>query len=310
MKYCLAFALICSSFNIFAGDNTGIAGYPGYPGGGMYAPGIGPGYGVKYDPCITNLNLSLSGYSSLTGKSPIIIDDSGKLVIDSKKIKSLNTKGNVKTIEYKSINPYGGEETINKVDVTEEKGKIVHITRYEDLAAIKKWNQELKAVKASGFPMLTKTDITFEHQEAGCKIASSELTMEKDGKEEIKVTHDKKLCDDIAPMLNQMGRQNATQCAGLFSQVEESYKARNKEFAKQGKELMMAGMYGMSADPDFGSKSRDWTTMSVISNCMMTDTPIFPGMGFGIGMGYPGVGTNGGFPTGTSGDFQHHLALL
>lgn len=253
MKYYLAFALICSSLNVFAWDH----GLDGYPGGGMYGPGMGPGYGVKFDPCITNLNMALGGYGFIDGQSPVKIDEDGKLVINSKKIKSLNENGKVKTIVYKSSNLYGGGETVHKVDVTEENGKIVHITRYEDLEAAKKWQKELKTGSAD-YPMITKTDLSFEHQKNGCQMTSSEMTIKKDGKEEIKVSHDKKLCDNIAPSLNQMGRQNAMQCAGLFSHIEDSYKARMKELATQGKQLAMGGMYDMAGEADFGSKSRDW----------------------------------------------------
>lgn len=301
MKYSLALVLAFSSLNIFAADfNNQFGLYPG----GVYGPGIGVPYGVKYNPCISNLNMAINGYGFFYGESPIKVDENGKLVIQDKKIKSMKQNGNVKTIVYKSTNSFGGGDITHKIDITEEKGKIVHVTRYEDLAAAKKWEKEIKAMGQMGFPQITKTDLTFEHKDSGCTMTSSEMTEEKDGKEEIKVTHDKKLCDDIAPLLNQMGRQNAMQCAGLFSQVEDSYKSRNKEFLKLGKELQMANSFyglGMSADPDFGSKSRDWTVLSVINNCMMTEGSIFPGMGFGVGMGYPGVGSNGGFGAGTLG---------
>lgn len=297
MKYFLTFALICSSLNLFADEPQSLA---GYPGGGMYGLGMGPGYGVKYDPCIVNLNMALLGYGHVMGQSPISIDDNGKLVVNHKKVKSFNENGKIKTIVYTSVNPYGGEEVLHKIDVIEEEGKIVHVTRYEDLAAAKKWRGEMKIMGSEGLPMVKKTDLSFEHHKSGCQMTASEMTMEKDGKEEIKVTHDKKLCDNIAPLMNQMGRQNAMQCAGLFSQIEDSYKARNKEFAKDGKELLMGGLYGMETEKNFGSKSRDWTVMSIISNCMITNNPINPGMGFGIGMGYPGVGIGGGIGIGGS----------
>jgi len=55
------------------------------------------------------------------------------------------------------------------------------------------------------------------------------------------------------------------------------------------------GMYGASTEAkDMGSKSRDWKMMGVVTGCMMAENVIMPGMGLGVGFGYPTTG-NGGF---------------
>jgi phage host-nuclease inhibitor protein Gam len=229
--------------------------------------------------------------------SPVKVDEKGKLIVDRSKVSNYREEGNTKTITYKTDSGYMGQgEVIKKIQVKEVDGVITHITRIEDREAVKKLHEQYNKKNGLPFKFIKQFDTTFEHSDTGCKIANTEYKLEVDGKDEVKVSYDKKLCDDIAPQINQMGKQNALQCGGLFSKIEESFKARNKELLKNGKELTINTMGGVvGVDFDFGSKSRDWTMMSILNNCMMAENPVLPGLGYGSGFGggYGGGGNLG-----------------
>lgn len=258
MKKFMAFGLATLSLNLYA----------------TYLP----------DPCITNLNFATRGFSF---NSPIHVDGKGKLIVDKKKVTSYEEKGNAKTIIYKEAGSlYGSGELSRKVEVIEENGKIVRTIRYEDTGAQDKWQKDNKL----NFPLIKKTEQVFIHDSESCKLVSSEMTEDGKGKESVTVTYDKKLCDEIAPLLNQMGKQNAMLCTGLFSKIQQSYLAREDEFSKSGKGYrpIMGGFVGapLKSIKDLaGTGERETVLIGVISACAMVENPMMPGIGMGGGFG-------------------------
>jgi hypothetical protein len=242
---------------------------------------------VNPSECIILANQQLSDMGMGTGvfyPPPLSFDTNGKIIIsDKSRIVKRVLKDGSETITYKTkmSGPYGGDG--NEVE------KTIVITRNDGgkLTSIFKLYDKNNPI-ASSF----QQDFSYKGNE--CSLNQNFITKDKNGNLEKKVIFDKKFCDQLAPIMKQMGAQNAAMCGNLIVQAQGAYNTRNDELAKEGKSFQ--SYYKSSKAKDFISP---FNVGTAVQSCTYVGGMGPFGMGGGYGMNpYGGIGMGmGGLPS-------------
>lgn len=260
--------------------------------------------------CILTTNQQFMDYGM--GYDPdgvaLYLDADGKTVMpNADRIVKRNLQNGIETITYKTKQAKSGGylygqkaefETVEKTVVItrDTNGRLVGVSKKYDTAFQAKLSGEITKKGFKALPIIKSIDTNFVYSGDDCALDQKigvELENEK-SKEEKKVYFDKKFCDKLAPLVKQMGSQNAAQCAGLISSAQMAFNSRNEELVKEGKAFKQISYFGQSE-----SRNKDLTSVfeigSSIQACAMSDFTLY---GYGMGSGYPGFGygtLGGGF---------------
>lgn len=249
------------------------------------------------DKCTVAANhaaMDLGGMGADPDGTSITFDSSGATqVTRPENIVSRVNKDGVETITYKtrqikmdgSWKPgqnYEYETVQRTIVVKRENGKIVSVSKDLDMANQIKMRKQLDKVGYAGKIPYTKSfETTFAHNGSDCAINQNltyEMADEK-AKVEGKVYYDKAFCDKLAPIVNRMGSQNASQCVGLIGQAQFTFSERNKELQKEGKSFRTFDFMGKKERDPYA----DMNVGMMIQSCAMAD---FQGGPWGM----PGTG--------------------
>ncbi len=266
--------------------------------------------------CIMSANQQLMDYGM--GYDPdgssLYFDTNGKTVLPNQdKIVKRNLENGVETITYKTKQPkFGGYmmgqpieyETVERTVVItrDSKGRLTGISKQYDTTSQIKMSNDVAKSGYKRFPIVKSVDSEFSYNGDECSLNQTiglEMENEK-SKAEKKVYYDKKFCDQLAPMVKQIGSQNAGQCAGLISQAQMAFESRNKDLAKEGKAMKEYNYFGQSPSSE-KNYSNTFNLGMAIQSCALADGMLWGyGMGMGVPMGY-GMGMYGGGIGGSQG---------
>ena len=262
--------------------------------------------------CIIAANEQVSDFGMAYGMdgAAFYFDTNGKTVVTHQdKIIKRNLENGKESITYKLKQPKNGGNMAGQPNEFETVERTIVITRNSQgqlLSVAKKFDIEAQiktrtAAQKSGikpsFPILKTLESEFIYNGNSCSINQTiglEMENEK-SKAEKKVYYDKKFCDQLSPMINQIGAQNASQCANLISQAQMALELRNKDLAKEGKTIKSYPYFG-KIPADGKDLSNNFNLGVSIQSCSLAASM---GTGFGMtGMGYaggfgPGINSHG-----------------
>ncbi len=265
---------------------------------------------VQSKECVMVANQGLQDYG-YGGFDPdgvaLYFDNDGKTtILDQNKIVSRKNENGVETITYKSKRqniaayPKVEFETVNKTVVIkrDSAGKMIGFSKVFD---IKEQVENVKAMKKQfannvvGTNLVKSVDNEFINSDDDCYLNQTISLEMKDenSKEEKSVSFDKKFCDSLAPIINNMGKQNAAQCGNLIASAQMNFNTRRANLAKEDKDLKLNTNYfgyGQSAAGD--STGSVFSISAAIQSCL----PMQAGFGM-TGYGYTGnynYGAGGG----------------
>jgi len=178
--------------------------------------------------CIVEINQSLRGLSF--GYSPLFMGSDGKIHVEKySQVKPIIDAG--KEI-YSFTNPYGAEVKI--VVTKNSEGDVVSIsspTNSDLIKGAQKYNESQKA----NLPVIkdVQSDIVYSGQ--SCSLNQTFMVVSQNDKDAKKVVYDKKFCDQLEPLMKQMGTENAAKCTNLISAAQLAFEARQKELRTEDK---------------------------------------------------------------------------
>ena len=238
----------------------------------------------------------------LGGNAPFFFDENGKtkVILEGqieKRTLENNLENKIETLIYKSKMPYFNMTTSKyeeglvpqSVVITRNReGKLISISSPQDVS------KQVERAKLLGFtnvPVLKSTEANFSYKGSDCFLNQTlNLVMQNENaKVEKKVLYDKAFCDRLAPYINRMGSQNASQCASLIGLGQEAFDQRNKELAIEGKAFQEFNYLGTPAQQDKSNLNQATFNLgSAIQTCALPNI-------LAVGFGYPGPGSYGGF---------------
>lgn len=189
-----------------------------------------------------------------------------------------------KTAKYEPGSPKPEFEVVERsIQVTRDaSGRLVNVTKAYDVAPQFKFQKEALQSGYRAGSVIKSMRYEFSGEGNDCalnQIVASELENEKSAPEQ-KILFDKKFCDQLAPIIRQIGMQNAQQCATLLNTAHLAMDMRNRELAKEGKSLKVQDQFGRST-----KFAKSATTVfnlgAAIQSCQS---------GEGTGLGYGGYG--------------------
>ncbi|WP_374076439.1 hypothetical protein [Bdellovibrio bacteriovorus] len=253
--------------------------------------------GIGVDPDGTSITFDSSGATQISRPENIVSrvnkDGVETIIYKTRQIKMDGSWKPGQNYEYETVQ--------RTIVVKRENGKIVSVGKEMDIPAqVKMRKQFEKSGFAGKFPYTKSFETNFSHNGSNCNINQTltyEMADEK-AKVEGKVNYDKEFCDKLAPIVNRMGSQNASQCVGLIGQAQFAFDQRNKELQKEGKSFKTFDY--------LGKKEKDpYANMNIgmmIQSCAMADFQGGPwGMPGGLmaaGGGMIGGGGMMGMPSG------------
>ena len=229
--------------------------------------------------------MDYGSYGSDADGAPARFDTDGKLIITSpEKVISRSTTDGVETIVYKAITAPGGMSSYSKkgswettqptiVIKRDSSGKVLSISKKLDQAKLEEYqklNKQYPGQPAMETPRSFDTEFSYKGND--CSISQSITVSSKDlkGKEQVARVHfDKKFCDELAPIVNTIGSQNASQCANLVNKAIAQFQQREVELKKEGK-VMSIGLYGSSMEADTSeTENTNFHMGAAIASCAM-----------------------------------------
>lgn len=260
--------------------------------------GVGSGaFGQGFEcTSIANMKMNDYGYGVDPDGVALYFDNSGKTVIvNQDKIVNRKTENGEETITYKTKVPkYTGSyakvefETVNKTIVIKRgpDGKMISFSKLHDTKEqADKFKQMLKEFggQVTSFNLIKSENYEFVNSGDDCYLNQNiSVEMKSDSpKEEKSVYFDKKFCDSIAPIVNNMGKQNAAQCGNLIAAAQSSFKNRYTELLKEEKNLKLTSYFGQTKPET--NNFNVFSLTGAIQSCLPLQA------GFGMG-GFAGGG--------------------
>lgn len=256
---------------------------------------------AAFDACSMRQNMALG--NGPYNQGPVTIGADGSLTVKEDKLVRRSKDNNIERLVYKANEGYtvdsDGSFKLNEVEVSalitrDSQGRITGIEKSMNTDYQKALLKKLAAKKlgGSGIPIISSLKTTFDPSKKDCELDQVIGTESLDGKTTKAVYFDSEACENIAPIIKQIGAAASSQCASLIDSASEAFKRRGNELKKQDLSLRSGYLLGQ---PKGEMKSAGFEMASFISGCAsaVSGGPL----GFGMG-GYVFSGGYGN-PSGT-----------
>ena len=265
---------------------------------------------VQSKECVMVANQGLQDYGyggfDVDGVALYFDNDGKTTILDQNKIVSRKTENGEETITYKTKKIKAGSfekvefESVNRTIVIkrDSTGEMIGFTKVFD---IKEQVENIKAMKKQfndnlvGAKIIKSVNNEFINSDDDCYLNQTVTLEMKDekSKEEKSVSFDKKFCDSLAPIINNMGKQNAAQCGNLIASAQMNFNTRRETLAKEDKNLKLNTHYfGYGQATTGDSAGNVFSISAAIQSCLPMQSGFgmqgYPG-GYGYGMGGGGI---------------------
>lgn len=256
----------------------------------MLAAFSAPSWAQTFDKCQVvvnamfmdqNMGMDPDGVSLVVGPDGKIYPNKPERIVNRREENGVESLAYVGKVPYFGPNGMEFKEVAQVVQVRRDRNnRILEVTKNFDLRGV--------VAGVPGAPLYRAHNHKMVYGDKGeCDLEQSFVIAVNDSEDKggVKlVTFDKKLCDEISPLMKQMGVQNAAQCGNLMLQASNLMQKRNTELQAEKKTLMAGN----------GASMNELNAGSIIGACAMKD---MVASNLNYGMAAPGGYGGGQSPT-------------